>query len=141
MRRRRFASHDLSSEEPFLNLTPLIDVVFVVLIAFILIAPMLEIDHVELAKNEIEKKKESVSAPEVSPLTILVKKDNTLWIQGKKFALPEIEKELLLRKKLYPTKHPQVIHDKEAAFGTYQSVKNMLERCGFDQMEVVLKPK
>ena len=36
-------------EEPLINLTPLIDVVFVVLIMFIVIAPMLEVERVELA--------------------------------------------------------------------------------------------
>jgi biopolymer transport protein ExbD len=51
-----------------------------------------------------------------------------------------MEKILLAQKKLYPTRTPQVIHDKNASFGTYQTVKNSLEKCGFDQMDVILKP-
>lgn len=37
-------------EEPTVNLTPLIDVVFVILIMFIVIAPLLDLDRIELAQ-------------------------------------------------------------------------------------------
>jgi biopolymer transport protein ExbD len=45
-----------------------------------------------------------------------------------------------MEKKRYPNQTPQVIQDTRAQFGTYQSVKNTLEICGFEQMDVVLKP-
>jgi biopolymer transport protein ExbD len=53
MRKKRVSSlfSNAESDEPLINLTPLIDVVFVVLIIFILIAPMLEIDRVKLATS------------------------------------------------------------------------------------------
>jgi len=35
--------------EPTINITPLIDVVFVILIAFIIVAPLLEKEQVELS--------------------------------------------------------------------------------------------
>lgn len=139
MRRRRFISNDDSAEEPLVNLTPLIDVVFVVLISFMLIAPILEIDRIDLAIGGTEKKQE-MKSPESSPLTVIVKKDNTIWMQGKSLSIDELEKTLLAQKHLYPSKSPQVIHDRNASFGTYQSVKNTIERCGFEQMDIVLKP-
>ncbi len=49
MRKSRRLSSLSHSEEASINLTPLIDVVFVVLIIFILIAPMLELDRIQLA--------------------------------------------------------------------------------------------
>lgn len=139
MRRRHWESENEPLDEPLINLTPLIDVVFVVLIAFMLIAPILDIDVVDLAYSATEKKKDSMP-PEQSPLSIIVKADNTIWVQGKRVNLQELEFNLRSQKKLYPHRIPQLIHDKSAAFGTYQSVKNTLEKCGFDQMEVVLKP-
>ncbi len=139
MRRRRFHTDDEPLEEPIINLTPLIDVVFVVLISFMLIAPMLEIDSIDLANGGTEKKKESLS-PESTPLSISVRADNTIWLQGKKVTTIELEKALLVQKKNHPGKIPQVIHDRNASFGTYQTVKNVMERCGFEQMDVVLKP-
>ena len=45
--RRPLFNHSSSEDESLLNLTPLIDVVFVVLIIFILIAPMLDVDKVQ----------------------------------------------------------------------------------------------
>ena len=137
MRQRRFPAEQEASDEPIVNLTPLIDVVFVVLISFMLIAPMLEIESVDLATAGTEKKKDLTS---LEPLSILVKGDNTIWKEGQKCSLGELEKWLLVQKKKHPDKHPQVIHDKNASFGTYQSIKNTLEKCGFDQMDLILKP-
>jgi len=53
-------------EEAWINLMPLIDVVFVVLIMFIVIAPMLDIDQIDLAEGttrvkEADLKKDSLS--------------------------------------------------------------------------------
>jgi biopolymer transport protein ExbD len=139
MRKRRFSSDDETIEEPLINLTPLIDVVFVVLISFMLIAPMLEIDSINLANGGTDKKKDSIS-PESTPLAISVRADNTIWMQGKRVSLKELESILLTQKKNHPGKVPQVIHDRNASFGTYQTVKNVLEQCGFEQMDIVLKP-
>ncbi|MDE3045071.1 MAG: biopolymer transporter ExbD [Verrucomicrobiota bacterium] len=138
MRWRRASFEEDTSEEPLVNLTPLIDVVFVVLISFMLIAPVLDIDVVNLATAGTEKKKDS--AFENSPLSIVVKGDNTIWMGGKKLSLQELERILLAQKKQYPHRSPQVLHDRNASFGTYQSVKNVLEQCGFEQMDIVLKP-
>ncbi len=137
-RRRLFLDDDLA-EEPLVNLTPLIDVVFVVLISFMLISPILEIDSIDLANGGTQKKQEALT-PESSPLTVSVHKDNTLWMQGKCVSIEQLEKTLREQKKLFPNKTPQVIHDKTASFGTYQTVKNACERCGFEQIDIVLKP-
>jgi biopolymer transport protein ExbD len=135
MVKRRFISDDEPIEEPVINLTSLIDVVFVVLISFMLIAPVLEIDSIDLAVGGLEKK-----SPESTPLTVQVRADNSIWMQGRHLSLSELEQTLLAQKKLYPRQVPQVVHDRNASFGTYQSVKNTMERCGFEQMDVVLKP-
>lgn len=139
MGRRRFPHEEESSEEALVNLTPLIDVVFVVLISFMLISPMLEIDTVDLATGKTEKKQDAPPA-DTAPLTVLVKKDNTLWMNGAQVSIEQLEKLLLAQKKTFPNKIPQVVHDKNASFGTYQTVKNTFERCGFEQIDIVLKP-
>ncbi len=127
---------DTSVEEPFINLTPLIDVVFVVLITFMLIAPVLDIDSVDLALSGGTEKKEV----QAGPVSIIVHADNTLWYQGKKVGFPELETILRQEKKRQPRAIPQLIQDRQAHFGTYQSVKNLLESIGFEQMDVILKP-
>ncbi len=137
MRKRfRSQSEDDSVEEPFINLTPLIDVVFVVLITFMLIAPVLDIDSVDLATSSGHEKKEI----EPSGISIAVHADNSIWFRGSKVTLNELTALLKQEKKRQPRAIPQLVHDRQAHFGTYQMVKNTLEGVGFTQMDVVLKP-
>jgi len=126
-------------EEPTVNLTPLIDVVFVILIMFILIAPLLELDQVELA-DSAPHAFHSISMEEASPITIHVLADNTIWFNKQIVALSEIPSLLGDAKRQFPKATPQVIHDKRAQFGTYQGLKNAIEESGFEQLNVVLKP-
>ena len=123
-------------DEPLINLTPLIDVVFVVLIAFMLIAPILDIDSIDLAQSGGSEKKEL----QTGPIAITIHPDNTIWVHGTKVTFAQMEAYLKQEKKRYPQAAPQVILDKQAQFGTYQSVKNCLESIGFAQMDVILKP-
>jgi biopolymer transport protein ExbD len=123
-------------DEPLINLTPLIDVVFVVLISFMLIAPVLDIDSINLAQSGGLEKKELQSGP----ISIVVQADNSIWVQGAKVSLAQLDTLLRQEKKKHPNAVPQLIHDRQAQFGTYQSVKNTLELIGFSQMDVILKP-
>lgn len=135
---RKFRSlpEDDSIDEPLINLTPLIDVVFVVLITFMLIAPVLDIDSVDLASSGGTEKKDL----QTGPIAIAVHADNSIWFQGAKVSLAQLEPLLKQEKKRHPQAIPQLIHDKQASFGTYQSLKNTLESIGFEQMDVILKP-
>lgn len=126
-------------EEPTVNLTPLIDVVFVILIGFILIAPLLETDQIALA-DAPENSSHVQSNQEMSPIAIYVKADNSLVWKGERVSLSQL-KELLLQAKRKDEKAiPQLFHDKKAYFGTYQNVKNLLESLGFERVDVVLQP-
>lgn len=138
--RRRSKKSGESLEDPMINLTPLIDVVFVVLIMFMIVAPMLELDHVELAPGNNSKMDESTFISEGSLLAIHVRQDNTIWL-NKRRVTPKLLEELLVEAKLQNKKQsPQLFHDKRAHFGTYQSVKNAVEAAGYTEMDIVLKP-
>ena len=134
MRRSVFIEEE-SFEEPLINLTPLIDVVFVVLIAFMLLAPILNVQDVELAQGG----NDLVPCSAASPLTLTVRKDNTLWFQGKETSFQDLPQQLARAKKEYPHVTPQLIHDRKAMFGTYQKIKTALENAGFVQMDLVLE--
>jgi biopolymer transport protein ExbD len=141
MSRRCFqVSNQRTIEEPTVNLTPLIDVVFVILIAFIVIAPLLELDRVELAHSAVDPGNQALSVQEVSPIAIHVKADNTITLNGKLTAIGQLSLALKELKKRFPTTKPQLFHDKKAHFGTYQAIKNAAESAGFQQMDVILKP-
>lgn len=127
-------------EEPTINLTPLIDVVFVILIMFILIAPLLELDRVELADGPHTPLNHTQSVQESGPITIHVHQDNTVWLNEQQVPIGELTEKLKYLKTLHPKANPQVFHDRRAHFGVYQSVKNATEEAGFTQMEIILKP-
>lgn len=129
-----------ASEETHINLTPLIDVVFVVLIMFIIIAPMLELDRVQLAPAAQRDNKEMAVVQENSPVAIHVHEDNTIWINNRVVTEKELIQILKQAKRAYPQKIPQLFHDKKAQFGTYQTVKNAVEIAGFEQLDVILQP-
>lgn len=137
MRRRRILRAGF--EEPPLHLTPLIDVVFVILIMFIVIAPLLESDRIDLA--QAPSLKESLKSLEKSAIVIRVDSENNIFFNNKMVNFEELNRCLISAKELHPQAHPQIFHDKKGAFGTYQSIKNAIEKTGFLEMEVVLKPE
>lgn len=139
-RGRLFLPHNAPIEEPVINLTPLIDVVFVILIMFILIAPLLEMDLVELANSPSSLLPLSQNVQQSSPIAIRVYKDNTIQLNNQPVAIARLAEELRQAKTRYPKAAPQLFHDRSAHFGTYQSVKNAAEEAGFSEMEVILNP-
>ncbi len=133
MRRRR---REVLEEAP-INLTPLIDVVFVILIMFIVVAPLLELDSINLAEGPPLKQP---AKPEQT-LTIHVYPDNTIHFNKQPVSLAQLEKLLTHAQTRYPRSHPQLYHDRDATFGAYQSVKNAVEAAGFSELDVLLKPQ
>lgn len=127
-------------EEPQINLTALIDVVFVILIMFILIAPLLELDRIELADAGAPIPGKTLSVQEASPLTIHVQRNNTILVNKEPVAVSQLPGKLKKAKLLFPKARPQLYHDRKAEFGTYQAVKNALEEAGFPEVDIVLKP-
>ncbi len=126
-----------SEEEPTVNLTPLIDVVFVMLIIFIVIAPLLDVDQVELALGKVSSNQ---TVSETSPIAIYVKGDNSVWLNRQRIAISDLKDKAALLRQAHPGVRPQLFHDKKAYFGTYQQVKNGMEEAGFDQMDIILNP-
>ncbi|MCC5832381.1 MAG: biopolymer transporter ExbD [Chlamydiales bacterium] len=134
MRKRR--AREMLEEAP-INLTPLIDVVFVILIMFIVVAPLLEVDRIELAGGPPLKQ----PARQEQNLIIHVFSDDTITFNKQPVTLPQLEKLLVQARARYPSGHPQLFHDRNARFGTYQSVKSAVESAGFSELDVLLKPQ
>ena len=130
----------VSIEEPQINLTALIDVVFVILIMFILIAPLLELDRVELADAPHAAREKTLSVQEASPLSLHVQRNNTVFVNKEPVQLDRLAEKLKKAKLVFPNVRPQLFHDRKAEFGTYQAVKNALEEAGYSEVDIVLKP-
>lgn len=133
MRKRYYMQEE---EGDLINLTPMLDVLFVVLILFMLAAPLLQVDHVALSHGS--KLKESFSKKDKA-LVIQVTSSNEITIQGNKVPLELLPKTLVILKEKLPELCPTIYHDKAASFGTYQSLKTALEEAGFDAMDIILE--
>lgn len=127
--------------EAEVNLTPLIDVCFVILIMFIVAAPLLEMEQVELAGGPPMTQQNVMAIQQASSIAIHVFKDDTVAVNKQNIPLNRLQEALILAKKQNPSAKPQLFHDKKATFGTYQAVKNAVEAAGFSEMDVVLKPE
>jgi biopolymer transport protein ExbD len=132
--RKKSSQLDTDIEESIVNLTPLIDVIFVVLISFILIAPMLKTDQVALT----ETTQALPSLSKKSPLTIHLKKDGSVLLNNQKVNFAILEKQLRDKEnKLIP---PQILPDKDLPFYQYQKVKDLVQSSGFTEIDIVLQP-
>jgi biopolymer transport protein ExbD len=124
-------------EEPTVNLTPLIDVVFVILIMFILIAPLIELERIELASAP-SNQESTLSVQENSPISIHVRSDNSIWLNKQRVKLEELSFLLKRARQDYPQARAQLFQDKRAEFGVYQGVKNAAEEAGFKELDILL---
>ena len=138
MRRKRFHGTFEGEGEELINLTPLIDVLFVVLIMFILIAPLLDLDRIQLSeKGEVNQ--EMITINSNRPLKIFVHKDNSVWLGKHILSISALASTLCELKKIHPDEIPELYCDEAASFGTYQKIKNSIEAAGFQQLDVILK--
>lgn len=141
MRRRSIGSHKSYHEaEPELNLTPLIDVVFVILIMFIVIAPLMEYENVQLAEASASDLSQAKSVASTSAISIHVKSDNIITLNGECVGCEDLPAKLQQAKQQHPQATPQLFQDKRAHFGTYQNVKNAAEKAGYNSLDLILSP-
>lgn len=124
----------LESEEPSVNLTPLLDVVFVILIAFILVAPLLPYEQVELVASHTK-----VETIKSSPIAIGVTSDNAILINNERVTKEALASKLAQLYKSFPEAIPQLYQDRNASFGIYYDVKEAASQAGFSQLDLVLK--
>ncbi|MEM9670409.1 MAG: biopolymer transporter ExbD [Pseudomonadota bacterium] len=80
MARRKRVSSASASEEEEINLTPMLDVVFILLIFFIVTAQFIKIPGVDISREEV------VNKSEIKPLAILIGIDENsdIYIDKKK---------------------------------------------------------
>ncbi|WP_100934367.1 ExbD/TolR family protein [Candidatus Chlamydia corallus] len=124
-------------EEPLVNLTPLIDIVFVILMAFIIAVPLIKLDSIALAPGTQEQ--ELLSNQDDSIAVIKVFADNSLTLDEHPVTLQELTDRLTLLHKTHPEKTPLLLQDGETTFRRYQKVKNAVEAAGFHELHVALQ--
>ena len=135
MRRRFFdeATEDLE----LINLTPLIDVLFTVLVLFIVISPFLDIESIQLG----QKGAEAVGQRAKRKIRIFVQKNEQIKINDTPVTIKQLPVVLQELKKTFHEDTVELYQDKKSPFGTYLQIKHALEQAGFEEMDLVVQPE
>ncbi len=123
-------------DEELINLTPLIDVVFVVLIMFIIVAPLVEMESVSLVPASPIKREQAQNGG----IKIVVSQNEEISVSRTVIPLEKLQNMLTELRVVHPNERPKLFHDSRASFGTYQRVKNAAEAAGFEQLDIIVKP-
>ncbi|MBF5050600.1 Uncharacterized protein CLAVI_000211 [Candidatus Clavichlamydia salmonicola] len=126
-----------SAEEPSMNLTPLLDTVFVVLIAWMILAPFNNSETVSLANGGIPN---SVGMEQTTTnLNLYIHENDSIMIGPKHVRKEELTDILSKIYQQAPYLNPILFQDQHSSFGIHQTLKTSLEKAGFKELTVILK--
>ncbi|MES1986982.1 MAG: biopolymer transporter ExbD [Pseudomonadota bacterium] len=121
---------DVMSE---INVTPLVDVMLVLLVAFIVTVPvMTNAIHVNLPKTAPTK-----PAEQSKPITIRVNAEGKAYIEQHEIALPALETELKQRQASNPEQVYHLSSDEAVKYGSVAKVMAIIERAGITKLAVL----
>ncbi|MCX7094603.1 MAG: biopolymer transporter ExbD [Methylobacter sp.] len=119
-----------------INVTPLVDVMLVLLVVFIVTAPLLtQAVHVNLPKTA-----ETAPPEEKEAVYISVDAKGKVFIDKTEIALDAFENELLTRKAADPEIALNLNADDAVQYGTVAKVMSSIERSGITKLSVLTVP-
>jgi biopolymer transport protein ExbD len=127
----------VSESEP-LNMTPMIDVVFNLLVFFLLSATYLSDDRqLELSVPSVRSASPSAAAP--LDLEILVHRDGRVELQGRPMNAAELENALAAARANYPDQAVSIRGDGAARHQWIADVLSICQRVGVRKINVVVR--
>ncbi len=128
------AGDDVMSE---INVTPLVDVMLVLLVVFIVTAPLLtQAIHVNLPKTA-----ETAPPDEKEAVYISVDAKGKVFIDKAEIAIESFEKELVTRKTADPEIALNLNADDGVQYGTVAKVMAAIEHSGITKLAILTAPK
>jgi biopolymer transport protein TolR len=116
-----------------INVTPLVDVMLVLLIVFMVAAPLMTVGvPIELPKTEAKQLNTSVE-----PLTITVQADKTIYLQETKIPLEELQPKLFAIAKNGYEEQIFVRADTNVNYGSVMEVMGLLNGAGYRKIGLV----
>lgn len=120
-----------------INVTPLVDVMLVLLVVFIVTAPLLtNAVHVNLPKTE-----ETAPPDEKEAIYLSVDAQGKVFLEKQEIALDAIENELKSRKEKDPELALNLNADDSVQYGTVAKVMSSIERAGVTKLSVLTLAK
>lgn len=129
-RGRRQSRHGAISE---INVTPLVDVMLVLLIVFMVAAPLMTVGvPVQLPKTEATEMN-----TQTEPLTITVQADRSIFLQETQIPLPELTQKLQALAKNGNEEQLFVRADTQVDYGAVMEVMGVLNKAGYKKIGLV----
>jgi len=118
-----------------INIIPLVDVVLVLLIIFMVTAPMMyrgiDVDLPQSATNTIKSEERVV---------LTVSKNQIIYIDKEKLSLDKVEYALSVKKKQNPNITLYLRADKDVPYGIIVQVMDAIKKVGIDKLGMVTEP-
>jgi biopolymer transport protein ExbD len=121
-----------------INVTPLVDVVLVLLIIFMVVTPMLqrgkEVDLPKAAKTDEENK-------QVDPLVLSITPDHKVWLESTSYEEPALEAELKRELDANPTRKVLLKGDSTLTVGEVRETMDVVRRSGAKSVALGVQEK
>jgi biopolymer transport protein TolR len=122
-----------------INVTPMVDVMLVLLIIFMVTAPLMatgiKVNLPDSNVSQLENKKED------EPIQVLVDKEGSLYIQNSKIEVVNLATKLREVTKENVNAHIYVRADKDASYGNVIRAISLVNEAGFTRVGLVTQPK
>jgi len=117
-----------------INVTPFVDVMLVLLVIFMVTAPLLQqgIDvNLPRAKGK--------DLPPEERISLIIKKDRTIFMNDTQFTIPEMRKKLDALSKRNPNIFLKA--DKDVPYGLVVEVMGEIKEAGIEKLGMITEPK
>ena len=135
---RRFSNRNALHTVTELNITPLLDLCFVLLIIFMITTPMME-NSVDLVVPSSSTAKAQVNPSEVQ--MIEMDRNDTVKLNNQVTTLADLEMQLAALKASDPQVSVIVRPDRDLAIQKFVGVMDVLKRVGIGRVGVMTKPE
>ncbi len=124
---------DEGGEMSEINVTPMVDVMLVLLIVFIVTAPMMT----QAVKVNLPKTEQTEPTPDKHVAILVVTADGEAMLDDKRVPLPNLEGELKALQKRDPDISVQLQADRAAVFDSVAKVMTSAQRSGIGKLSFV----
>jgi biopolymer transport protein ExbD len=130
-----FSAHGESDEVMSeINVTPLVDVMLVLLVVFLVTAPLLT-NHIRVHLPQTAKT--TLPDEQKRSVNLSIAPGAKLYLDRKEVSLTEIEPELRTLKELYPTLVVHLNADKDTTFDLVAKTMSAVDRAGITRLSVL----